>query len=54
MISLGIIAGGEAALRKPIEGAEDVITDGIKAIDEKNVNENDIVIGTLRHKINCF
>jgi len=41
----GIIAGGERALRQSIEGAEDVIADGISAVLDKDVNEHDIVIG---------
>jgi N-acetylmuramic acid 6-phosphate etherase len=41
----GIIAGGREALVRSIEGAEDVEQDGSAAIDEKNVNENDVVVG---------
>lgn len=41
----GIIAGGFSSVAKAIEGAEDSILDGMKAIDEKNVTQKDIVIG---------
>lgn len=41
----GIIAGGREALVRSIEGAEDVEKDGAAAIDEKNVNGKDVVVG---------
>lgn len=41
----GVIAGGDAALRRSIEGAEDKPDDGIAAIAEKNVDERDVVFG---------
>lgn len=41
----GVIAGGDAALRRSIEGAEDKPDDGIAAMAEKNVCENDVVFG---------
>jgi len=41
----GIIAGGEAAMFKSQEGAEDRPDGGAAAIDAKNVEPNDVVIG---------
>jgi N-acetylmuramic acid 6-phosphate etherase len=41
----GIIAGGEAALRQAIEGAEDDAPAGAAAISFRNVSSRDIVIG---------
>ncbi|MBI3578658.1 MAG: N-acetylmuramic acid 6-phosphate etherase [Ignavibacteriales bacterium] len=41
----GIIAGGEAAMFKAQEGAEDKEENGAKAIDEKNISEKDVVFG---------
>jgi N-acetylmuramic acid 6-phosphate etherase len=41
----GIIAGGEAAMFRSQEGAEDSADGGAKAIDEKNIGSNDVVIG---------
>lgn len=41
----GIIAGGYAALVRAQEGAEDHPEDGAAAIDEKNVDERDFVLG---------
>jgi len=41
----GIIAGGAAAILKAVEGAEDDEKMGMKVINEKNINKNDIVIG---------
>lgn len=41
----GIIAGGWDALRRAIEGAEDSPEDGAAAIDEKEVDERDVVFG---------
>jgi N-acetylmuramic acid 6-phosphate etherase len=41
----GIIAGGWDALRRSVERAEDFPEDGAKAVQEKNVNPNDVVIG---------
>ena len=40
----GIIAGGEKALKKSVEGAEDSESDAIK-ITQELINENDIVLG---------
>lgn len=41
----GLIAGGEAAMFKAQEGAEDKEENGAKAIGEKNVNDKDVVFG---------
>ena len=41
----GIIAGGEAALTRSQEGAEDNIDDGAEQIVQRGVRENDVVIG---------
>ena len=41
----GIIAGGDAALRKSIEGAEDDFGAGEKAIHTRKVARRDVVIG---------
>ncbi|NDW19612.1 N-acetylmuramic acid 6-phosphate etherase [Dysgonomonas sp. 216] len=42
---VGIIAGGEPALRNPVEGAEDDLFAGWKALQEHQINNKDIVIG---------
>jgi N-acetylmuramic acid 6-phosphate etherase len=41
----GIIAGGQNALWKAVEGAEDDLGAGARAIDYRGVNKRDIVIG---------
>ena len=41
----GYIAGGDIALRRPVEGCEDSREDGIAIIDELHVNEKDAVVG---------
>lgn len=41
----GIIAGGLPALTRSQEGAEDVVGDGARVIDEHGVTEKDFVIG---------
>ena len=41
----GIIAGGLPALTRAQEGAEDILDDGAKEIDARNVGPNDFVIG---------
>ena len=41
----GIIAGGLPALTRSQEGAEDVVGNGARVIDEHGVNEKDFVIG---------
>ncbi len=42
---IGIIAGGERALRHAVEGAEDVSEQGWKDLQEYHLNTNDTVIG---------
>jgi N-acetylmuramic acid 6-phosphate etherase len=41
----GIIAGGEAAMFRAQEGAEDRAEDGAAAVDSKSVGPNDVVVG---------
>jgi N-acetylmuramic acid 6-phosphate etherase len=41
----GIIAGGDSALRMPVEGAEDREDEGRRAIREADVSGRDVVIG---------
>ncbi len=41
----GLIAGGDTALRNPVENAEDNIERGWEELVEKNININDVVIG---------
>jgi N-acetylmuramic acid 6-phosphate etherase len=41
----GIIAGGKRALVKAIEGAEDDVNDGVKAITKHRVCDKDVVVG---------
>ena len=41
----GIIAGGDKALKNSIEGAEDSTEDGANSIIEKEISENDVVLG---------
>ncbi|KAJ6640119.1 N-acetylmuramic acid 6-phosphate etherase, partial [Pseudolycoriella hygida] len=41
----GIIAGGFSSIGVAKEGAEDSILDGMQAIDDKNVNDKDVVVG---------
>lgn len=42
---IGLIAGGDTALRNPVEGAEDNTTRGWEELMERGVNEQDTVIG---------
>jgi N-acetylmuramic acid 6-phosphate etherase len=42
---IGIIAGGDDAIRKAVEFAEDDITQGWKDLEAYNINANDVVIG---------
>lgn len=42
---IGIIAGGDEAIRKAVEFAEDDITQGWKDLQEYKINTNDVVIG---------
>lgn len=41
----GLIAGGEKALTKSIENAEDNGQEGIDSIKKQNINKNDVLIG---------
>ena len=41
----GVIAGGEAAMFRAQEGAEDRAEDGAAAVDAKSVGPNDVVMG---------
>src|SRR5687768_5882864 len=41
----GIIAGGEGAMFRAKEGAEDRAEDGAAAVDEKSAGPNDVVMG---------
>jgi N-acetylmuramic acid 6-phosphate etherase len=42
---IGLIAGGDAAIRKAVEFAEDDINQGWEDLEEHKVNSNDVVIG---------
>ena len=42
---IGIVAGGDAALRRSIEGAEDKPENAIKDLEPFDINERDVVIG---------
>ena len=42
---IGLIAGGDKALRSPVENAEDDAMRGWQELVEHNINENDTVIG---------
>ena len=42
---VGIIAGGDRALRTPIEGAEDDADEAAKIIDQHQVSAGDVVVG---------
>ncbi|MGY5351248.1 N-acetylmuramic acid 6-phosphate etherase [Wenyingzhuangia sp. IMCC45533] len=42
---LGLIAGGDTAIRKAVENAEDSTTQGWKDLQQHHVNEKDVVIG---------
>ena len=42
---VGVIAGGDSALRKSSEGAEDVAEWGAKDLKEKDFRSNDILVG---------
>jgi N-acetylmuramic acid 6-phosphate etherase len=44
-VVVGIIAGGDTAIRKAVEFAEDSTTQGWLDLSEYNINENDTVIG---------
>lgn len=42
---VGLIAGGDSAIRKAVEFAEDSITQGWKDLQEHNINKKDVVVG---------
>jgi N-acetylmuramic acid 6-phosphate etherase len=42
---IGIIAGGDAAIRKAVEFAEDDVEQGWKDLQKHEINKNDVVIG---------
>lgn len=42
---IGLIAGGDTALRNPVEKAEDNMEAGWKELQERNINDKDTVIG---------
>ncbi|HEU4497354.1 MAG TPA: N-acetylmuramic acid 6-phosphate etherase, partial [Flavobacterium sp.] len=42
---VGIIAGGDAAIRKAVEFAEDDAGQAWKDLQQHNINENDVVVG---------
>ncbi|TJY36123.1 N-acetylmuramic acid 6-phosphate etherase [Pontimicrobium aquaticum] len=42
---VGLIAGGDTAIRKAVEFAEDSTTQGWKDLQEYNISNNDVVIG---------
>ena len=42
---IGLIAGGDTALRNPVENAEDDTLQGWRDLQEYNINEKDTVIG---------
>ena len=42
---IGIIAGGDSAIRKAVENAEDSTTQGFKDLEKHHISDKDIVIG---------
>ncbi|NJC27875.1 N-acetylmuramic acid 6-phosphate etherase [Neolewinella antarctica] len=42
---VGLIAGGDHALRHPVESAEDALDQGWKDLEAHHINEDDILIG---------
>lgn len=42
---IGIIAGGDKAIRKAVEFAEDSLTDGWNDLQQYHINSNDMVVG---------
>jgi N-acetylmuramic acid 6-phosphate etherase len=44
-VVIGIIAGGDKAIRKAVEFAEDDITQGWKDLEEHQINANDTLVG---------
>jgi len=46
----GLIAGGDQAIRKAVEGAEDFEENGAKDMEVNHVNQNDVVCGIAASK----
>lgn len=44
-VVIGLIAGGDTAIRNAVEFAEDATTQGFKDLQQYNVSEKDIVVG---------
>ena len=42
---IGLIAGGDSAIRKAVEFAEDNTEQGFKDLEHHNINEKDVVVG---------
>ena len=42
---IGLIAGGDTAIRKAVEFAEDSVTQGWEDLKDHNISSNDIVVG---------
>ena len=42
---IGLIAGGDKAIRKAVENAEDSITQGWKDLQQFNISQNDVIVG---------
>ena len=42
---IGLIAGGDLAIRKAVENAEDSITQGWEDLKAHNISQNDVVVG---------
>lgn len=42
---IGLIAGGDSAIRKAVEFAEDSLTQGWEDLQAYNINSNDVVVG---------
>lgn len=42
---IGLIAGGDVALRNPVEAAEDNLEKGWEDLKEHNINANDVLVG---------
>lgn len=42
---IGLIAGGDMAIRKAVENAEDSTTQGWKDLEEYNISDKDVIIG---------
>ena len=42
---IGLIAGGDAAIRKAVENAEDDLEQGFRDLQQYQINSNDVVVG---------